>query len=187
MAKDCRALVSRANANGTGRKCTIKRLRYGSKRRLVLFAFMIVLNLSLACYFAYNMTTTHQAKVSNRILLILSINTMVYVLYYIIMKNYYAVYFKRTNECLTWTCWMYIILCLMTIYPALYFYFDRKDQTRISPSESRHLNGECILGIFDSHDMWHFLTSSGVLFAFMALLTIEDNNTSTPWNQIYVF
>ena len=187
MIKDCWAIVRGANDNGIGRKDTIRRLKYGSKGRLVFFGFMIVLNLSLACYFAYNMTTTHQAKVSRRILVILGINTMVYVFYYVIMKNYYVVYFKRTNECLTWTCWMYIILFLLTICPALYFYLDRKDQTLISPSESRHLNGECILGIFDSHDMWHFLTSSGVLFAFMAVLTIEDNNTSTPWNQIPVF
>ena len=38
-----------------------------------------------------------------------------------------------------------------------------------------------------SHDVWHFASAQGLLFTMMGLLTLEDNNTSTPWEDIPVF
>ena len=59
--------------------------------------------------------------------------------------------------------------------------------TEISPSESRHLNAECTIGIFDTHDIWHFASAFACFFECMVLLTLEDNNKSTSWNKIPVF
>ena len=41
---------------------------------------------------------------------------------------------------------------------------------------SRSLNRECIfLNFFDGHDIWHFLGGVGIFFAFMFILTIDDD------------
>ena len=67
-------------------------------------------------------------------------------------------------------------------------YFIRKD-SRVKKNRKR-INGsnyECILMFFDNHDMWHFTSALGLFFTFMWLLTLEDNNTDTPWEEIPVF
>ena len=108
---------------------------------------------------------------------------------YAVMKCYYAT--RKPNgqrEKISLTCWVYIILTLVFTVSGLIFFkgFQEKD-TIISPSESRHLNAECTLWFFDKHDIWHFASAFGLLFMFMTLLTLEDNNTSTPWEEIPVF
>ena len=168
-----------------GKKDAIKKLQRGSRGRLVFFIIMVALNLCLAGYITYHMLS--KVAVSDHLLLIFGINTAGYVMYYLIMKSYYVVRFKKATESISWTCWIYIILACLCIVPALIFYSMPHYNKSLSPSESRHLNSECILGIFDGHALWHFASSFGILFTCMVLLTIEDNNTSTPWNQIPVF
>ena len=39
---------------------------------------------------------------------------------------------------------------------------------QLSPAESRELNKECaLLGFYDNHDIWHFLTAFGLFFSFL--------------------
>ena len=165
----------------------VNRLKSESQSRLIFTLTMIGLNLLLAGFITYKMLTKRQVIISDYLTVIFGTNMVGYAIYYISMKAYYVARFKRTNECISMTCWMYIILCLLALIPASIYFADFKYKTTLSPSESRHLNDECTLGIFDSHDIWHFFSSLGLLFACMALLTIEDNNTLTPWNEIPVF
>ena len=51
----------------------------------------------------------------------------------------------------------------------------------------RNLNAECIVLIFDNHDLWHFFSAVGLFFMFLMVLTIEDHNMETSWNDIRVF
>ena len=45
-------------------------------------------------------------------------------------------------------------------FPALLF--------QLTPAESRELNKECtLLGFYDNHDIWHFLSAVGMFLAFL--------------------
>ena len=44
---------------------------------------------------------------------------------------------------------------------------------QLTPAESRELNKECtLLGFYDNHDIWHFLSAVGMFFAFLVSLVI---------------
>ena len=60
--------------------------------------------------------------------------------------------------------------------------------TEVSPSESRDMNRECVLlNFFDGHDIWHFMGGAGVFFAFLCILTLDDDVKGKKRNTIYVF
>jgi hypothetical protein len=159
---------------------------------LIFFSITTIGNLLLLAFIGYNTyvhTNAHSNDaVSNYLLLIYGANATAYGAYYVVMKYYYLVKLPKSTESLTFTCWIHGILSAFTFGMALFFFagFKEKD-TSLSSSESRHLNAECTIWIFDKHDIWHFFSSFGFLFLFMFLLTIEDNNINTPWNEIPVF
>ena len=50
------------------------------------------------------------------------------------------------------------------------------------------MNRECIfLNFFDGHDIWHFLGGAGVFFAFMFILTIDDDVKFMRENMLRIF
>ena len=161
--------------------------------RGIFFTVMITTNLILQVYMVYY-TFAHAVHggavhgVSNYLLLIFGFNTLGYVAYYIIMKCYFVIKLKNPTESLTFTCLIYLFLAAVTWFIAIYFFinFNEKDTT-MSGAESRHLNSECTIWFFDKHDLWHFFSSWAIFFSCMALLTLEDNNVSTPWSEIPVF
>ena len=55
-----------------------------------------------------------------------------------------------------------------------------------SPEDSRDLNKECvILGFFDWHDLWHFLSSFALLmgaFVIMFISAEPKNGKTARWN-----
>ena len=166
----------------------LKQAKTGEKHRHRYFIFMLIINIVTAICFLIQMSKANDSIVSNYLLFIFGVNTAGYATYYAIMKCYYVYGLKRPSESISWTCWIYIILCV--IFGAIgltFFIFYQEKSTEVSPSESRHLNHECAFWFFDKHDIWHFASAFGILFAFMALLTLEDNNTRTPWNEIPVF
>ena len=110
-----------------------------------------------------------------------------YVIYYLIMKYYHIYILDRKEESLSWTCWVYFLLGATFAVAGMYFFSIQEKTTLVSPAASRHLNRKCTLWFFDKHDIWHFASAFGLLFTFLALLTIEDNNTATPWKNIPVF
>ncbi len=57
----------------------------------------------------------------------------------------------------------------------------------IKPFLSRDKNGPCAFFFFDNHDIWHFCSAGGLFFNFMMILTLEDENLDTEWENIDVF
>ena len=127
--------------------------------------------------------------VSEVLLIIFGANMALYAIYYVGMKYYYAIQKKTHSETISTTCKIYIILATIFSLSALYYfkYLAQEKTTTVSPSQSRHLNRDCEILFFDRHDIWHFASGLGLLFVFMTLLTLEDNNTVTPWREIHVF
>ena len=149
---------------------------------------MGILNILVAVFFLYKMARADDSVVSNYLMLVFGINMFGYMTYYMIMKCYYVVKLRKSSESLTFTCWVYwICMGLLGVVSMYFFKGFQEKTTNISPSESRHLNDECTVWFFDKHDIWHFAGAFGLLFLFMSILTLEDNNTSTSWNKIPVF
>ena len=57
-----------------------------------------------------------------------------------------------------------------------------------SPAVSRDGNEDClILGFFDSHDMWHFVSAFALFFSFLMLMTLDDRQEGTLRTKLRVF
>ena len=169
------------------KKDTVMVVKTGGTFRQICFFMMSVMNLGLAGFVAYKMSKTDNSYVSNYLLCIFGANTAAYSMYYLAMKCYFAFKLKNMSESISLTCWIYIALCTISGVTAMVYFNMMEKDTELSPSESRHLNAACTFGIFDKHDCWHFASAFAVFFAYMMLLTLEDNNTSTPWSNITVF
>ena len=98
------------------------------------------------------------------------------------------VFFLRCHgESINSRCVVYFILAMvLSLVGAVYFIKELKSTSK-SPAQSRNLNAACEFLFFDNHDIWHFASAGGLFFMFMALLTLEDNNSETPWEEITVF
>lgn len=165
-----------------------KELKTGSTARTVFFIVMGFVNILVAIFFLYKMALADDSVVSNYLMLVFGVNMFGYMIYYMIMKCYYVVKRENSAESLTFTCWVYILLTAIFLIVSMYYFKGHQEKTtNISPSESRHLNDVCTVWFFDKHDIWHFFGAFGLLFLFMSILTLEDNNTSTLWTKIPVF
>ena len=60
----------------------------------------------------------------------------------------------------------------MHAHCAGHFYLTEQRSSVWSPAESRNMNEACTVGIFDAHDLWHFLSAFGIFFTFMFILTL---------------
>ena len=167
--------------------------------------FVLIANIIIAIWQALRVwdarLTKKDGAVSNVLLLVFGMNMVLYVTYYMIMKNYYAssLYEKKgenshchkkakeSNEKITWYCWLYFFLAFIFLVSSLYFFKIQERTTTVTAAQSRNMNQECTLMIFDAHDIWHFLSALGILFTLLTVLTIEDNNTNTPWSKLHVF
>ena len=148
----------------------------------------MITNIMLGGYFMLEMIEDNDTIVSNFILLIFMTNTVGYAAYYIIMKLRYSIFKNNKAESINWVTIIYGVLALVFSAVAIVFFKGYQEKnTALSPSESRHLNDECTLLIFDKHDIWHLASAFAMLFTFMLILTLEDNNTSTPWSEIPIF
>ena len=82
------------------------------------------------------------------------------------------------------------VLAIMAIacwIPALNYFNSKQKTTMVSPSVSRDMNEECTIGIFDKHDLWHFLSAAGLFLNFLFLLVIDDGIMDRPRNEIPIF
>ena len=167
----------------------VKKITRGAKGRNRFFVAMGLMNLCLMIYVIYHnlIVEADNSEVANYLLFIFGANMVGYAVYYSIMKYYYIRKTKLPSEAISWTCWTYIILTICCAITGAYFFTSKEKKTSLSPARSRHINGECMFLFFDKHDIWHFTSAFGLLFAFMALLTLEDNNTGTSWEKIPVF
>ena len=82
---------------------------------------------------------------------------------------------------------LYFICSLLFVSVGMVFFVIELKNSAMSPAESRDLNQSCAVFFFDNHDLWHFLSAAGLVSLFMMILTLEDDNMETPWEQIPVF
>ncbi|XP_015747030.1 SID1 transmembrane family member 2 isoform X1 [Python bivittatus] len=108
-------------------------------------------------------------------------NLLLYFAFYIIMK-------LRSGERLLLIS-LLCIVCTSVVWGfALFFFFQGLSTWQKTPAESREHNRECILlGFFDDHDVWHFLSSIAMFGSFLVLLTLDDDLDCVQRDKIYVF
>ena len=56
---------------------------------------------------------------------------------------------------------LYGLLSLLFMAGAVIFFIKELKTSAGTAAESRNLNADCFVLIFDNHDMWHFLSASG--------------------------
>jgi len=155
------------------------------KRRLIPTLFIILVNIGVAIFIAMK----RKAGVSRYLLVILMVNMMLYINYYIGHKLYYRL------RCTNWQksegfrpiTMLYFLLMMGMGLGAVYFFAKELKTSAGTAAESRNMNDKCFMLIFDNHDMWHFFSAAGLFFLFMFILTIEDYNKEKPRNRIPVF
>ena len=145
--------------------------------RKIFITFLLLTNLSFCIYFAIS----NPEGLSSILLYIFIGNLNGYIFYYVTMKLY-------CGEKLEWHCTVFLILCIVCMFPALYFFKKVEKDSTVSAAQSRSLNRECtLLGFFDQHDIWHFLGGYALFFMFMFLLSLDDDLLYVPHGQIPVF
>ena len=60
--------------------------------------------------------------------------------------------------------------------------------TSVSPALSRDKNKECLaFGFYDSHDLWHFMSSFALFFSFAILLALDESQEGKLRSEIKTF
>lgn len=147
------------------------------KDRMLLLVIANMIN----WFFAIYGVATTPNDFATYLLAILIVNGLLYLAFYVIMK-------LRNKErillfpllVLGWTlaCWI----------AALIFFLSNLTSWQKSPARSREGNKDCILlGFYDNHDVWHFLSACALFFSFLGLLTLDDDLLRTPRHSIPVF
>merc|ERR1712126_41055 len=103
------------------------------------------------------------------VLMIFIANLNLYVIFYFIMK--FVAKEKPTRSCR-----IFFILTLIHAAPACYFFVNQTKNINVEPAISKATNQPCLLlNFYDHHDLWHILSSFGLFFMLMFLLTIDDD------------
>ena len=79
---------------------------------------------------------------------------------------------NRSEEAINLRCLAYFTLAVVLMVTGMYYFINEVKNTFMSPAESRQLNKPCVILFFDNHSLWHFASAGGLLFTFMALLTL---------------
>ncbi|CAG9862490.1 unnamed protein product [Phyllotreta striolata] len=152
-------------------------LRPCHKARFVLLLLGNFCNWGLATFALYKRPKNFPVF----LLTIFMANTLLYYLFYIVMKYVN----KERVKLLTW---MFLLISNLCAGGALYFFLHKSISWKRTAAQSRQLNSECVLlRFYDYHDIWHFLSAIGMFFTFMTLLTLDDDLSHTPHTQIPVF
>uniref|UniRef100_A0A8C6XI19 SID1 transmembrane family member 1 n=1 Tax=Naja naja TaxID=35670 RepID=A0A8C6XI19_NAJNA len=88
-------------------------------------------------------------------------NLLLYLAFYVIMK-------LRSSEKLLPFPLFCTVATAVVWAAALYFFFQNPSSWEETPAQSREKNRPCILlGFFDDHDIWHFLSAAALFFSFL--------------------
>ncbi|XP_062995409.1 SID1 transmembrane family member 2 isoform X2 [Elgaria multicarinata webbii] len=145
--------------------------------RMVLLVMGNIINWSLAAYGLI----MRPNDFASYLLAIGICNLLLYFAFYIIMK-------LRSGERLKLIP-LLCITCTSVVWGfALFFFFQGLSTWQKTPAESREHNRDCVLlGFFDDHDVWHFLSSIAMFGSFLVLLTLDDDLDCVQRDKIYVF
>ncbi|KAG6454658.1 hypothetical protein O3G_MSEX008809 [Manduca sexta] len=141
---------------------------------------LLIANLANWAIAAYGVAQ-HSRDFASHLLLVLMSNLFLYTLFYIVMKLLH-------RESIRWYSWVYIVLTYGVWFGSSYFYLDQSTNWALTPAQSRQNNRVCsLLQLYDSHDIWHFLSSTAMFFSFNMYLTIDDNLSTVSREHIMVF
>ncbi|XP_069597538.1 SID1 transmembrane family member 2 isoform X2 [Ranitomeya imitator] len=145
--------------------------------RMVLLVMGNIINWSLAAYGLI----VRPNDFASYLLAIGICNLLLYFAFYIIMK-------LRSGEKIL-PLPLLCIACTSVVWGfALFFFFQGLSTWQKTPAESREHNRDCILlGFFDDHDIWHFLSSIAMFGSFLVLLCLDDDLDDVQRDKIYVF
>ncbi|CAL8123944.1 unnamed protein product [Orchesella dallaii] len=149
--------------------------------RLVLPGFFLLVNFfSLLAIW----TVLGEQNFATQVLFVCVMNGSMYTLFYSFLKWCHG-------ECRR-NLWIqpcfYLISSLILWSVAMFYFFDVSSTWEHSPAESRLLNTDClVMNFYDSHDMWHFLSSAALFCSAMVLLTVDDDLIDQPKSTIPVF
>ena len=92
-------------------------------------------------------------------------NRELLILYYQILVYYKNCRWRtrdwRPSEGIRPIAWIYILLSMLCMLAAVYYFTEELKSSARSPAGSRGLNKPCAVLIFDNHDLWHFLSAGG--------------------------
>ena len=150
-----------------------------SKMLIVFVIFFNIINFGILIHGNYR---AYQKPISlpNFFLLIMIGNLMMYFLYYWCMKIAY-------KEAIPMNAYIIALLAIIFWVPALWLFQAKEKTTMVSPAVSRNMNSPCVVSIFDKHDLWHFLSATGLFLNFLILLIIDDGIAEQPRTKIPVF
>ncbi|XP_045528997.1 SID1 transmembrane family member 1-like isoform X2 [Pieris brassicae] len=141
---------------------------------------LVIANLGNWAIAAYGVTQ-HSRDFASHLLLVLMSNLFLYTLFYIVMKLLH-------RESIRWYSWVFIALTYTVWFSSSYFYLDLSTNWALTPAQSRQNNKVCsLLQLYDSHDIWHFMSSTAMFFSFNMYLTIDDSLSHVPRGDIAVF
>jgi hypothetical protein len=147
-----------------------------SRKRVI---FVTILNFINIVFLIFGALT--KPNISTYLLMIFIGNLIVYFFYYFTMKLIF-------REKIPWQVFALGIISLGCWIPAMYFYLESVKATGLSPAESRNLNSECILGdLYDTHDIWHFLSAAGLFLSYIILLILDDGISTVARDKIHIF
>ncbi|KAJ0182911.1 hypothetical protein K1T71_000887 [Dendrolimus kikuchii] len=145
--------------------------------RAILLALANIANWTLAIYSACE----HNKDFARLLLAILMGNAILYTIFYIVMKIVYR------EKILPHT-WLYIVLTHVAWGTASGFFLDSKTKWSQTPAQSRRHNAPCSsLHFYDSHDLWHVVSSAALFLSFNMLMTIDDALSDTPRDTLPTF
>lgn len=143
----------------------IFRLDFGIKKKLLFFSLLLVfilneLVLFFSAYYHFHFSTFLLA--------------LIFLNIFIVLNNY--LYYKYKNgKRIGKRNLFFMILTILFMITSIYFFELPYANKFLTPDESMALNRPCILfGYFDTHDVWHFLSSFGIFFMFLTTWYIDQ-------------
>ena len=66
----------------------------------------------------------------------------------------------------------FLILAILVLVPgsiAVFFFQAKSSDTKVTSVMSREHNQDCLVGIYDQHDLWHVFSSSAIYLGYFTL------------------
>ena len=94
-------------------KKKLEAIKFNKEGVQVYFVVTLITNISLAIFILVQSFAT-SSIVSNYLLIIFMLNMILYIFYYVVMKNYHVYSYHRKWESLSFTCYFYLFLSALS-------------------------------------------------------------------------
>lgn len=142
----------------------------------LLFAFSINAIIAVVAVAAYE-----KLDIATTILTFFLVNVLYFLAAYVITKIWYRE---------PWTLLPMVLPLIIGLLwgVALYFFLSIVSSWQLTPAESRALNRPCVLmGFYDNHDIWHFLSACALFLSFLFIMTLDDGIADWERKEVQVF